>query len=480
MLQRVCDTAFAAQAFAAAWASLRDPASGIFEPVAFPPILGPFRQLVRSLLLASDSRDYSPTRRALQSGEAQFVERMRELPWPAAAQPLISMFGIGGVAALPLRRDGEVAGALTLYVAEPDYFDADTRRALVSISRRISSTLDAIDANQQLRQALVRLGAREAQFRALVEQSLTGIYMIQDGRFSYVNPRLCEILGYSAEALLQMGPHDVTLEEDRALVDAQLHRRKSGEMATARYEFRIRRPSGEIRHVGVHGSLAMIEGRRVIIGVLQDITARVQAEQLVAKQLGRLSNAMHGTVGAVSRMVELRDPYTAGHESRVAALMREIGRTMDYAPDRQEGLEVIGGLHDIGKIAVPAEILVKPSKLTGAEFDLIKEHPRRGYEILAGLDFPWPAAQATLQHHERMDGSGYPHGLKGKDILPEARVLAVADTVEAMASHRPYRAGLGIDIALAEIERGRGSAYDADVADACLALFREKGYQLPA
>ncbi|MGE0873672.1 MAG: HD-GYP domain-containing protein, partial [Burkholderiales bacterium] len=308
----------------------------------------------------------------------------------------------------------------------------------------------------------------------------TGIYMIEGARFSYVNPRLCEILGYSAEALLQMGPHDVTLEEDRALVDTQLRRRQAGELAAARYEFRVRRPSGEIRHVGVHGSVAEIDGRRVIIGVLQDITARVQAELLANTQIARLGNAMRGTVGAVSRMVELRDPYTAGHESRVAALMREIGRTMDYAPDRREGLEVIGGLHDIGKIAVPAEILVKPSKLTGAEFDLIREHPLRGYEILAGLEFPWPAAQATLQHHERIDGSGYPHGLKGTDILPEARVLAVADTVEAMASHRPYRAGLGIDAALAEIERGRGSAYDADVADACLALFGEKGYRLPA
>ncbi len=480
MLQQVCDRAFAAQPFAAAWASLHDPASGFFEPVAFPSSLAPFRQLVRSLLLASNSGEYSPTRRALDSGTAQFVDRMRDLPWPAAAQPLISLFRIGGVAALPLRRSGEVAGALTLYVAEPEYFDADSRRALVSISRRISSALDAIDANRQLNHALARLSAREAQFRALVEQSLTGIYMIEDGRFTYVNPRLCEILGHSAEALLQMGPHEVTLEEDRALVDAQLRRRQSGELAAARYEFRIRRPSGEIRHVGVHGSVATIDGRRVIIGVLQDITARVQAEQLAATQLGRLSNAMHGTVGAVSRMVELRDPYTAGHESRVAALMHEIGRTMDFATDRQQGLAVIGGLHDIGKIAVPAEILVKPSKLTGAEFDLIKEHPLRGSEILAGLEFPWPVAQATLQHHERIDGSGYPHGLKGKDILIEARVLAVADTVEAMASHRPYRAGLGIDIALAEIERGRGSAYDADVADACLALFREKGYRLPA
>jgi PAS domain S-box-containing protein len=302
--------------------------------------------------------------------------------------------------------------------------------------------------------------------------------MIDGGRFSYGNARFAEILGVHRERVAGMSPDEVTLEEDRPLVREHVRRRLSGEVESARYEFRIRRPAGEVRNVGVHGTIAEVEGRRVIIGVLQDITERVNAEREAGERLVHLEKAMHGTIAAVSRMVELRDPYTAGHERRVAALMCAIGETLGMPADVLDGLEVIGGLHDIGKIAVPAEILVKPGRLSGVEFDLVKEHPRTGFEILRDIEFPWPVALATLQHHERMDGSGYPQHLKGDAILLEARILAVADTVEAMASHRPYRAGLGIERALAEIEQGRGTIYDAQVCDACLRLFREKGYRL--
>ena len=144
-----------------------------------------------------------------------------------------------------------------------------------------------------------------------------------------------------------------------------------------------------------------------------------------------------------------------------------------------EGLRVGGYLHDVGKMVVPVEILVKPTRLTPYEYALIKEHPKAGYEVLKDVDFPWPVAQIAYQHHERMDGSGYPRGLKGEEIMLEARIAAVADVIESMASHRPYRAGLGIDVALAEIEKGRGSLFDPRVVDVALALFREKGYVLP-
>ena len=143
-----------------------------------------------------------------------------------------------------------------------------------------------------------------------------------------------------------------------------------------------------------------------------------------------------------------------------------------------KGIGVVGTIHDIGKIIVPAEILSKPGRITDAEFNIIKEHPRTGYDILKGIDFPWPVAQAVLQHHERINGSGYPNQLSGQSIILEARVLAVADVVEAMASHRPYRPSLGIDKALEEISRNKGSLYDITVVDACLKLFREKRYNL--
>lgn len=186
------------------------------------------------------------------------------------------------------------------------------------------------------------------------------------------------------------------------------------------------------------------------------------------------------TVKVATTLGEMRDPYTAGHQRRVGEIAVAIGAELGFDARRQEGLRVAGYLHDIGKITIPAEILSKPSKLNAIEYQLIQGHPQSGYEVLKGVEFPWPVAEVALQHHERIDGSGYPQGLKGEAILLESRIMAVADVVEAMSTHRPYRAGLGIENALAEIERGRGSAYDLDVSDACLRLFREKHYQLPA
>lgn len=190
----------------------------------------------------------------------------------------------------------------------------------------------------------------------------------------------------------------------------------------------------------------------------------------------RLNRAMMHTIEAVSIALEKRDPYTAGHQNRVASLSMAIAREMGFSDERIEGIRLGSMVHDIGKISVPAEILNRPGRLSKDEFGIIKAHPESGYDILKGVDFPWPIAQMILQHHERVDGSGYPQGLKGNEITPEARILAVADVVEAITSHRPYRPSLGIDIALNEIERGRGTYYDAEVVDACLRLFREKGF----
>jgi putative nucleotidyltransferase with HDIG domain len=176
--------------------------------------------------------------------------------------------------------------------------------------------------------------------------------------------------------------------------------------------------------------------------------------------------------------VEARDPYTSGHQIRSADLARAIAMEMGLPQDKIDGIRMAGSIHDIGKLSIPAEILSKPTKLSEIEFSLIKEHARKGYEMLKDVESPWPLAEIVHQHHERMDGSGYPRNLKGDDILIEARILTVADVVEAMASHRPYRPGLGIDAALNEIEKNRGTLYDGAVADACLRLFREKGFNL--
>jgi PAS domain S-box-containing protein len=215
------------------------------------------------------------------------------------------------------------------------------------------------------------------------------------------------------------------------------------------------------------------------VAVFDDISEHKRAAEQVESYVKRLEQSTMATAKAVGHMVELRDPYTAGHEGRVADLSVAIAAELGLSHDLQTGLRVMGELHDVGKIAVPAEILAKPGKLTPVEFEIVKNHAQQGYDILKLVDFPWPVADGVYQHHERLDGSGYPTGLKGDQIGIEGRILAVADTVEAMASHRPYRAGLGLDVALQEIERGAGTTYDAAVVKACIKVFREGGYQLP-
>jgi putative two-component system response regulator len=194
----------------------------------------------------------------------------------------------------------------------------------------------------------------------------------------------------------------------------------------------------------------------------------------------RLRMAMNGFVEALAMTVEMRDPYTAGHQNRVSSLACAIAGELGCSGAQVEGILMAAMIHDLGKITIPAEILNKPGTLTEIEFTLIKTHSQVGYEILKDIAFPWPIAQIVLQHHERLDGSGYPQGLTEKDILLEARILAVADVVEAMASHRPYRPALSLDEALEEIMRHKDRLYDSEVADACLRLFREKNFILPS
>ncbi len=201
------------------------------------------------------------------------------------------------------------------------------------------------------------------------------------------------------------------------------------------------------------------------------------AEGEAKKSLDKLQKAFGAIIQVLEKTVEIRDPYTAGHQRRVADLAGHIAEEMGLSADRIDGIRITGIIHDIGKIHIPAEILSKPKALTSIEFSLIKTHPQVGADILEAIEFPWPVEKIVLQHHERVDGSGYPHGLFKKDILLESRIIGVADVVEAMASHRPYRPALGIDKALKEISDNRSILYDKDVVDVCLKLFKEKKYQ---
>jgi PAS domain S-box-containing protein/putative nucleotidyltransferase with HDIG domain len=500
-----------------------------------------------------------------------------------------------------------------------------------------------------------QLEASEARFRALVEQSISGIYVIQDGRFAYVNPRMAEIFGYGSPAQVAgLAVEQLVAPEDRATVAANVAERLSGHVKSVAYAFHGLRKDGRTFDVGVHGTIASYDGRPAIIGMLQDISERKHAEDARIERLARaqrqlsamavvsmsetlvagdlralareitevavqatgveranvwlfneaetelrcidlyeatprrhsegavlteseyanefralkaarfvdahdpltdprtsgyvegylkplgissmldaviqisgrhlgllcfehvgrahrweqdeiafacqladkvalaftlrdrrdaqaaLRQGLEDTVLAIAATAEMRDPYTAGHERRVADLAAAIAREMGLAERAVEGLRFGAMIHDLGKMKIPAEILVKPSRLSPIEYELIKGHAIAGFDILKDISFPWPVAQMVRQHHERLDGSGYPDGLKDEAILPEARILAVADVVEAMSSHRPYRPGLGVEKALEEITRGRDAQYDARAVDACIRLFREKAYTLAA
>lgn len=198
-----------------------------------------------------------------------------------------------------------------------------------------------------------------------------------------------------------------------------------------------------------------------------------RAEKELRESVEKLRRTMKGTIYAMALTVEMRDPYTAGHQRNVASLTWAMAGEMELSESKIEGIHLAATIHDVGRTSIPAEILSKPSSLTDIEFLIVKRHPQVGYDILKMVEFPWPIAQIVLQHHERMDGSGYPKGLSGKDILLGARILAVADVVEAMASHRPYRPAHGINKALEEISQNRDTLYDASVVDACITLFRK-------
>ncbi|MGB2783880.1 MAG: HD domain-containing phosphohydrolase, partial [Atribacterota bacterium] len=195
------------------------------------------------------------------------------------------------------------------------------------------------------------------------------------------------------------------------------------------------------------------------------------------EKVKELKRAMDATIETMSKIVEAKDPYTAGHQQRVSQLATAIAKELNFSKDKVEGIKIVSLIHDIGKIGLPTEILSKPIKLSDIEFSLIKEHPQMGYDILKSVDFSYPVAGIILQHHERLNGSGYPHHLKGDEILLEACVIGVADVIEAMSSHRPYRPALGIDKALEEVSQNKGILYDPKVVDACLRLFKEKEFK---
>lgn len=355
------------------------------------------------------------------------------------------------------------------------------RRAICTMTMVGEDIIVAWTDLTEIRRGEQALRDSEQRFRGMVEQAVTGMYVRRDGRFIYVNPRFCEITGWSVDELLD---HDVLsftsdAEENLMHIHQAWDRIAAGQHNVS-YSAPVRRKDGAMIELGVSASqITWDDGLPATIVMAQDITARKRAEDQIAAYVKQLEGSMRGTLQVVANMVELRDPYTGGHSRRVGLIASAIAHEMGWSAERCDSLELIGLVHDIGKIAVPSEILTKPRRLSEIEMELMKVHAQAGHDILKDVPFAAPVAEAIWQHHERVDGSGYPRGLKGDEILPEARVLAVADVIESMAAHRPYRPALGLDAAIAEVVRGRGSLYDPETADAAVRLVKDKGYVLP-
>jgi PAS domain S-box-containing protein len=315
-------------------------------------------------------------------------------------------------------------------------------------------------------------------YRLLIENSGSAITMVNiDGVHLFLNEMAAENLGGKPGDFVGKTLHDLFPKDD---ADKYLRRfRDVVESGVGRiYEDLVELPSGNQWFSTNMQPMADADGEiKSVQMISQDITERKRAEEELQQSFEELRRAFEGTVTVLVSAVEMRDPYTAGHQRRVTQLACAIAKEMGLPEEQIEGIRMAGLIHDIGKINVPAEILSKPGPLTKLEFGLIKMHPQTGHDVLKAIEFPWPVAPIVLQHHERMDGSGYPQGLSGEEIILEARILAVSDVVEAMASHRPYRSARGIDKALEEISQNRGVLYDPEVVDACLKLFKEKRFE---
>ncbi|MDQ1330439.1 MAG: hypothetical protein QG578_702, partial [Thermodesulfobacteriota bacterium] len=358
----------------------------------------------------------------------------------------------GEVSGSPITRDGRIIG-------------------LISVARDITDS----------RQTAEKLKKSEEKYRGILENIDDAYYELDlEGNLVFFNEALILKTGYSREELVGMNYRQYMSPGSSKYISKVF----SGIYGTGQqvrlFDYEIIMKSGQVRYFESWADLLTDNKNQPVgfKGMARDITARKQAEQNLQNTLGSLRKAFSTTVQVMVSAVEARDPYTAGHQKRTADLARAIATEMKLPQEKVDGIRMAGSIHDIGKLSIPAEILSKPSRLTDIEFSLIKEHARQGYEILKDVESPWPLAQIVYQHHERMNGSGYPRNLKGDEILTEARIMAVADVVESMASYRPYRPALGINAALEEIEKNKGILYDDAVADACLRLFREKDFKL--
>ncbi len=437
-----------------------------------------------NLTWAEEDCGLNPAGYAIRSKEpfiARHIAAMTDCyePWRNAALKQ----GYQSVVALPLISENNQYGVIVIDALEPDAFDESELLLLKEMAGDLAFGIRTLRIRDERKRAEQALRETEALYEELYENAPNGYVSLspEDGRLLQFNQALCTMLGYdradlSGKTIFDLCADDTDGANGRPVAEHLLRRFVPGE-DTRTAELHLRHAEGHSVWVSISADPVVDAQGKVTQcrSSLTDITVRKQAETEQKHFAEQLQTSLLQTIRAIALTIEKRDPYTAGHQERVAQLAVKIGEAMGLDDNRLRGLHLGAMIHDIGKISVPAEILNRPGRLEPALFTILKAHPQIGFDIIKAIDFPWPLADMVLHHHEHLDGSGYPDGLKGDEISLESRILAVADVVEAMASHRPYRAALGLETALKEVEEGKGSFYDPDVVDCCRRIFREEG-----
>lgn len=436
-----------------------------------------------SVILADilKTKGYTPV--IVSAGETALQQLEKRSPLVAVIDlHLPDIDGLEVLKRTKLRSPGTECIVLTGHASESSAIEAVNLGAYSYIRKPydVEQLLLTIRRAVEKRGAERALRGSEEKYRELVENASEIIYAHDlEGNLISLNPATARLYGYTREELLQLNIAQIVDPDYLPVALNEIDTKSEAATRTPPQELLTRSKDREPIWLEVNTRLVTRDDRPVGVEcIARDITARKRTEDELQRSLERLQSTLEQTVHALAAAAEMRDPYTAGHQKRVADLATSVAATMGLGEHQARGIHLAGLIHDVGKIHIPAEILSKPARLTKTEWNLVKTHSQAGHDILSPIEFPWPVAQIVLQHHERADGSGYPQGLTCDETLLEARILTVADVVEAMVSHRPYRPALRLEEALHEISHNRGSLYAPDAVDACLKVLAERGAEL--
>jgi PAS domain S-box-containing protein/putative nucleotidyltransferase with HDIG domain len=472
LLKGACDTMTQTRGYRSAWIALFDDAG--------------------KLLFTTESglgKAFQPVLKQLQQGELTECGRhalnqpglfIKDPSTDCRDCPLAKTSGEKLVIVARLNHGTKTYGMLAAYLPIDVPPNMDEQSLFQELVDDIAFGLHKIELQEQRKKAEKDVVIAAEKYRALVE-NINDVLLLLDtqGNITYVSPVIERLSKYKVSDLIGKSFAQLIYPDDLPDLLDRFNRLMDGELKP--WEFRAVDKDGRVIFVCTSSRPLYEDGQVMgITTLMTDITERKLSEEKLLKSYESLKKALNDAINTMVKIVEMRDPYTAGHQQRVADLATSIAREMKLEDTRINDLRTAAVIHDIGKIYIPSDILSRPGKLSDIEFSLIKTHAQSGYDIVKGMDLPAVVAQAILQHHERLDGSGYPNGLKSEDTLLEAKILAVADVVEAMAAHRPYRSALGIDKALEEISKNSGRLYDPAVVDTCLDLFNSGTFEFKA